>query len=200
MEIARPQLPAEPETAADPIRMHLDEEIADAVFRGADFGAPVREHLSVQGCRLPARLRRKRISGTRSSRISFSARDFSNADLLGCSFHRVEFSDCKLTGTNLAETTLNHLLFDRCKGEFANFAFSRLRTVRFAGCRMRSAAFGDCRFERVEFAQCELAMAEFFGTRLRGVSFADSDIPRDTGPRDRLLRTERHEDKRPAGR
>ena len=51
MEIARPQLPAEPETAADPIRMHLDEEIADAVFRGADFGAPVREHLSVQGCR-----------------------------------------------------------------------------------------------------------------------------------------------------
>ena len=35
MEITRPQLPAEPETAADPIRMHLDEEIADAVMSAA---------------------------------------------------------------------------------------------------------------------------------------------------------------------
>lgn len=201
MEIARPQLLPEPETSADPARMLLDEEVVGAAFRGVGFGALVRELLSVQGCRFTGCSFAGSVLGhSQFSDVLFRNCDFSNVDLQGCSFHRVEFADCKLTGTGLAETTLNHLLFDRCKGEFANFAFSRLRTVRFAGCRMRSAAFGDCRFERVEFAQCELAAAEFFGTRLRGVCVRRFGHPRDTGPRNRLLRTERREDKRSASR
>lgn len=115
--------------------MHLDEEIVDAAFRGADFGALVREHLSVQGCRFTGCVFAGSVLGhSQFSDVVFRNCDFSNADLQGCSFHRAEFADCKLTGTNLAETTLNHLLFDRCK---ANLQISPFRAC--ARCALADA-------------------------------------------------------------
>lgn len=82
MEIVRPQLPPEPETSADPARMLLDEEVVGAAFRGVGFGALVREHLSVQGCRfIGCSFAGSVLGHSQFSDVLFRNCDFSNADL-----------------------------------------------------------------------------------------------------------------------
>ncbi|MDY5240203.1 MAG: pentapeptide repeat-containing protein [Alistipes senegalensis] len=104
MEIARPQLPPEPETSADPARMLLDEEVVGAAFRGVGFGAFVREHLSVQGCRFTGCSFAGSVLGhSQFSDVLFRNCDFSNADLQGCSFHRVSFADSDIRGIRVRE-------------------------------------------------------------------------------------------------
>lgn len=104
--------------------------------------------------------------------VIFEHCDFSNAVMIGGSFHRVIFKNCKLTGTNFAESLLKDCQFIECVNDFSSYSYSNLKIVHFQECSLKDSDLHELRWQHLQLTNCGLTGSSWFNTELAGLNLA----------------------------
>lgn len=157
--------------------LETEELIVNGLLQEQDFSYQETQSVGFQTCQInKTNFSGCQLNSFEAQDVIFEHCDFSNAVMIGGSFHRVIFKNCKLTGTNFAESLLKDCQFIECLNDFSSYSYSNLKIVHFQECSLKDSDLHEVRWQHLQLTNCTLTGSSWFNTELAGLNLATSQF------------------------
>lgn len=153
--------------------LETEELIVNQLLQEQDFSYQEAQSVGFQTCQISkTNFSGCQLTSFEAQDVLFDHCDFSNAVMIGGSFHRVIFKNCKLTGTNFAESLLKDCQFIECINDFSSYSYGNLKIVQFQDCSLKDSDLHEVRWQHLELVNCALTGSSWFNTELANLNLA----------------------------